>query len=268
MSFATRFRYQATVLLLALSVLTLHAQKTALKGDVITVDKVPYAKLKKSGSMLMRDYTLTTLDDKEVMLAKSVFVSLPNNDRFVYYTLTFRPGGEVAEMPSPGLGISQRLAEAIVQQGVMHDGQPDPAGIARFVKAYSEKYSEKYAKEKQDQLDTPPLGYQVVERSRRAPVEQTFNRRLNRVDVIQDGKLLGYLPSAGNVSGRVTYQVFLPGGLVIAVITVEAWSGGGNTTPYRILTKRTNVNHDRTASGGVESCRQDAVQWLIMQGLL
>lgn len=134
--------------LLFLPLLAVQAQNISLKGDIITVDKKPYGKLKKSGSMLLRDFLLTTLDDKEVMLAKGNFVSLPSNERFVYYTLTFRPGGEVAEMSSSGLNFGQHLAEAIVQQGVLRDGQPDPEGVARFVKAYSEKFSEKYAKEK------------------------------------------------------------------------------------------------------------------------
>jgi hypothetical protein len=261
MHLITFLRQYATLLVLTLSALTLHAQNISLKGDVITVDKKPYAKLKKSGSMLQRDYTLTTLDDKDIMLAKSVFVSLPSNERFVYYSLTFRPGGEVAEMDSPGLSVSQRLIEAIVQQGVMRDGQPDPEGIARFVKAYPTKFSEKYAKDKADQLNAPPLSYQVVERSRRAPFSISGSR------IIQDGKAIGTI-STTKPDGDVIDQIQLPDGTVIAVVKIAEWSGSSGTMSYKILAKRNNVYHDRTANGGVVACRQDAVQWLIGEGLL
>lgn len=262
MAFITLFRWPTALLfLLLLSASAALAQNISLKGDVITVDKKPYAKLKKSGSMLMRDYTLTTLDDKEVMLAKSVFVSLPSNERFTYYMLTFRPGGEVAEMDSPGLSVSQRLIEAIVQQGVMRDGQPDPEGIARFVKAYPTQFSEKYAKDKADQLNAPPLSYQVVERSRRAPFSLVKSR------IMQDGKVIGVISST-KPEGDVIDQIQLPDGTVVAIVTIAAWSGSSGTMSYKILAKRNNVYHDRTASGGVVACRQDAVQWLITEGLL
>ena len=257
----TLLRQSAIFCLLVLSTLTLHAQKISLKGDVIMVDKTPYAKLKKSGSMLQRDYTLSTLDDKDIMLAKSVFVSLPSNERFTYYTLTFRPGGEVAEMDNPGLSVSQRLIESIVQQGVLHDGQPDPEGIARFVKAYPPTISAKYDKEKTEQLNAPPLSYQVVERSRRSPFSISGSR------IVQDGKFIGTINTA-KPDGDVIDQITLPDGTVIAVVTIAAWSGSSGTMSYKILAKRNNVYHNRTANGGVAACRQDAVQWLIGEGLL
>lgn len=255
-------RFCQLLALFFLPLLAVQAQNISLKGDVITVDKKPYGKLKKSGSMLMRDFLLTTLDDKEVLLAKGNMVSLPSNERFIYYTLTFRPGGEVAEMSSSGLNFGQHLAEAIVQQGVLRDGQPDPEGVARFVKAYSEKFSEKYAKEKDAQLNAPPLAYHVVERSRRAPFSIERGTR-----IVQDGKVVGLISSA-KPEGDVIDQIQLPDGTVVAIVTIAAWSGSSGTMSYKILAKRNNVYHDRTASGGVVACRQDAVQWLITEGLL
>lgn len=270
MRFFTSLRRHASLLLLLLvSALAARAQNIAIKGDVITVDKKPYAKLKKSGSMLMRDFLLTTLDDKEVMLAKGNLVSLPNNEREIYYSLTFRPGGEVAEMSSSGLNFAQHLADALVQQGVMRDGQPDPEGIARFVKAYSEKFSEKLAKEKEAQLNVPPLKYMVVERSRSRPVVLENNRKLHRTDIFQDGKLIGYLGDLGNVKDRASWDVHLPDGLVVADFAVDSWmSAGSGTMTYKILVKRDNTYHDKSAAGGVEACRQNAVEYLVYGGLL
>ena len=269
MRFSTSLRRHATLLLLLIFALAARAQNVAIKGDVITVDKKPYAKLKKSGSMLMRDFMLTTLDDKEVMLAKGNLMSLPNNERKIYYSLTFRPGGEVAEMSSSGLNFAQRLAAALVQQGVMRDGQPDPEGITRFVKTYSERFSEKLAKEKEAQLNVPPLKYTVVERSRSRPVVLENDRKLHRTDIFQDGKLIGYLGDLGNVKERASWDVHPPGGLAVADFAGDSWmSDASGTMTYKILVKRDNTYHDKSAAGGVEACRQNAVEYLVYGGLL
>ena len=78
--FISRLCTAAFVLLLALS--TAHAQNVSFKGDVITVDKKPYAKLTRGGSMMMREFTLLSLDDKEVMKTKGTITSLPSGETF------------------------------------------------------------------------------------------------------------------------------------------------------------------------------------------
>lgn len=267
MSFSLLFRRCAVATFLLLPSLAAFAQKVALKGDVITVDKKPYAKLKKSGSMLMRDYMLTTLDDKDVMLAKGTLTELPNNTTSVYYTLTFRPGGETAEMNKPGLSFNEQLAEALVQQGVMLDGQPDPAGIARFVKAYPPSISVQLAKDKAEQLGVPPLMYTTVPRSRNSTASIVMNRRLKRLEVVQSGTMVGYLHDMGTINDRSTWGVHLPDGTAIAEMSIESWMSGRDMT-YALLTKRDNKYHNRSAVGAVAACQQDAIQYLVLGGLL
>lgn len=88
-----------------------------------------------------------------------------------------------------------------------------------------------------------------MERSRRAPFGIERGTR-----IVQDGKLVGLISSA-KPEGDVIDQIQLPDGTVVAVVTIAAWSGSSGTMSYRILAKRNNVYHDRTASGGVVACR-------------
>ncbi|UPL49612.1 hypothetical protein [Hymenobacter sublimis] len=266
----TTSRLGAVMLLMLLS-LSVHAQNVAIKGDVITVDKKPYAKLAKGGSMLMKDYTLLTLDDKEVMKAKGNITALPNNETFIYYMMTFQPGGETAEMSKTGLNFAQQLAEALVKNEVMRDGQPNPDGIKRFREAYSEKLSAKYAAETEKQNNTKPLEYKTVDRSRSNQAGISYNKRTKRTEIVQGDKVIGYLNPVSNESGRSNWAIVLPDGLSIAEVTIEAWmadSPGARDITYKMLVKKDNKYHNRSAVGGVAAAQQDAIQYLVLGGYL
>lgn len=264
-------RAGATLFLSVALTLVAQAQNVVVKGDVITVDKKPYAKLTKAGSMMMKDFTLLTLDDKEVMKAKGNITSLPNNETFIYYMMTFQPGGETAEMGKTGLNFAQQLAEALVKNEVMRDGQPNPDGIKRFTEAYGEKLSAKYAAETAAQNNAKPLEYQMVERARRGPAAIAFNKRTQRTEIIQDDKVIGYLSLISNDKGRSNWAVVLPDGLTIAEVNIEAWmadSPGARDITYKMLVKKDNKYHNRSAVGGVRAAQQDAVQYLVLGGYL
>jgi hypothetical protein len=270
LTISTSFRLGAAMLLMLLS-LGAYAQNVTLKGDVITVDKKPYAKLAKGGSMMMRDYTLLTLDDKEVMKATSKITALPNNETFIYYMMTFQPGGETAEMSKTGLNFAQQLAEALVKNEVMRDGQPNPEGVKRFTEAYSEKLSANYAAETEKQNNTKPLEYKTVDRSRSSQAGISYNKRTQRTEIVQGDKVIGYLNPMSNDKGRSNWAVVLPDGLTIAELNIEAWmadSPGARDITYKVLVKKDNQYHNRSAVGGVGAAQQDAIQYLVLGGYL
>lgn len=260
-----------TTLLMAVWALTAQAQNVSFKGDVITVDKKPYAKLVKSGSVLMREFTLLTLDDKEVMKTKGTATTLPSNEMVFYYTLTFQPGGETVEMSKTGMNFAQQLAEALVKNEVMRDGQPSPEGIQRFMAAYPEKLSAKYAAEAEKQSNAKPLQYATVDRPRSNPATISYNKRTKRTEIVQGSQLIGYLNPMGDEKGRSNWAVILPDGMTIAEVVIEAWmadSPGARDISYKLLVKKDNKYHTRSAVGGVPAAQQDAVQYLVSGGYL
>ncbi|WP_210516810.1 hypothetical protein [Hymenobacter terricola] len=264
-------RAYLAVFLLLLTLAAANAQNVAIKGDVITVDKKPWAKLTKTGSMMMKDFTLLTLDDKEVMKTKGTITSLPNNETFIYYMMTFQPGGETAEMSKTGLNFAQQLAEALVSKEVMLDGQPNPAGIAKFTSAYSEKLSAKYAKEKSDQLNTKPLEYSTVTRSRSGTAQIVFNKRTQRTEIQQGGTVIGYVGTVSKPKGIATCDILLPDGMVVASLNIDAWMAdnpGARDMTYKMLVKKNNQYHNRSVVGGVDVVQKDAVEYLVTGGYL
>ncbi|OON66878.1 hypothetical protein [Hymenobacter sp. CRA2] len=248
------------------------AQNVSLKGDVITVDKQPYGKLTKSGGLL-KDFTLLTLDGTEVAKAQGKITQLPNNETFVYYMLTFQPGGETAEMSKSGMNFAQQLAEAFVKNEVLREGKPNPEGITRFTAAYGEKLSAKYAAQASEQANAKPLQYSTVNRNRMgagAPSIE-YNKRTKRTEIRQSGTVIGYLNPGSQEKGRANFTVTLPDGMTIAEFAVEAWmadSPGARDISYKLLVKKNNQYHTRTAVGGVSAAQQDAVQYLVTGGYL
>ncbi|RSK32429.1 hypothetical protein [Hymenobacter metallilatus] len=271
-------RLGSTLTLSAALALTAQAQNVSMKGDVITVDKKPYAKLLKGGTMMMRDFTLLTLDDKEVMKAKGNIVALPSNESFIYYMMTFQPGGETAEMSKTGLNFQQQLAEALVKNEVMRDGQPNPEGIKRFTEAFGEKLSAKYAAEKEAQANAKPLDYKIVERNRfNAPKPRLVappRRSETTWRIMQGDVLIGVMrPKESTSSIQTLYTFALPDGFEVAELTVypssnSEYSGGVQGTSYKLHVKKDNKYHNNSAVGGPEAARQQVVEYLVSGGYL
>lgn len=271
-------RVGSTIALSAALALTAHAQNVSFKGDVITVDKKPYAKLTKGGTMMMRDFTLLTLDDKEVMKAKGNIVSLPSNETFIYYMMTFQPGGETAEMSKTGLNFQQQLAEALVKNEVMRDGQPNPDGIKRFTEAYGEKLSAKYAAEKDAQANAKPLDYKIVERNRfNAPKPRLVappRRSETTWRIMQGDVLIGVMrPKESTSSIQTLYTFALPDGFEVAELVIypssnSEYSGGVQGTSYKLHVSKDNKYHNDSAVGGPQAAQQKVVEYLVSGGYL
>lgn len=270
-------RISATTLFL-LIVLAAHAQNVSFKGDVITVDKKPYAKLLKGGTMMMRDFTLLTLDDKEVMKAKANIAALPSNETFIYYMMTFQPGGETAEMGKTGLNFAQQLAEALVKDEVMRDGQPNPEGIKRFTTTYGEKLSAKYAAETDAQKNAKPLEYKIVERNRfNAPKPRLVappRRNETTWRIMQGDVLIGVMrPKESSSNIQTLYTFSLPDGLEVAALTIypstnSLYSGGVLGTSYKLHVSKDNKFYNDSAIGGPEAAQQKVVEYLVSSGYL
>lgn len=274
-TFTTRLFTAVFFLLLALS--AAHAQNVSFKGDVITVDKKPYAKLTKGGSMMMREFTLLSLDDKEVMKTKGTITSLPSGETFIYYVLTFLPGNETAEMSKTGLNFAQQLAEALVKNEVMRDGQPNPEGIARFTAAYGEKLSAKYAAETDAQKNAKPLVYDVVDRPRTGglSVNPTDRRGEKPYRIMQGNTLIGLMTKKPGTSIQNLYDITLPTGFTIASVDmfgngISAMDGdtGQKQVSIKLLVKKDNKYHNMTAVGGLAQAQQDIVKYLVTGGYL
>jgi|GEM_PF-3180209 len=271
-------RVGSTLLLSTALALTAQAQNVSFKGDVITVDKKPFGKLAKGGSMMMRDFTLLTLEDKEVMKAKGNIVSLPSNETFIYYMMTFQPGGETAEMGKSGLNFQQQLAEALVKNEVMRDGQPNPEGIKRFTEAYGEKLSAKYSAEKEAQANAKPLQYKTVERNRfNAPAPRLVappRKSETTWRIMQGDVLIGVMrPKESTSSIQTLYTFSLPDGLEVADLTIypssnSEYSGGIQGTSYKLHVSKDNKFHNDSAQGGPLQAQQKVVEYLVSGGYL
>jgi hypothetical protein len=249
-----------------------------MKGDVIMVNKKPFGKLVKSGGMI-KDFTLRTIDDKDVMMAKGNIVALPSNETFIYYMMTFQPGGEKAEMAKEGLNFANQLTAALVQNEVMRDGQPNPEGIARFTQAYSKKLSEQFAAEADAQKNAKPLEYKIVERNRGFGAGKAQIGSPKRGDtaspIMQSGVLIGMLRKDPASRGLLTnYTITLPDGTTVSEFSVSQPSGGPDmgggpvTTMVKYRVLRNNKYYNDNVIGTEGAAIQKVVDTLVNEGNL
>ncbi len=138
--------------LLALSTLTsAFAQQVNYRDDIIYLDEQPYAIMKKSGGM-MSDYSVRTLDNKEVMM-----VHFDKGDGgSLKYLATFTASGMQVFLKND-FGFGKKLAKEVVENNLIKNGALNPAGERRFLMSHSSAAGEVIVND-----NPPPPAYKTT----------------------------------------------------------------------------------------------------------
>ena len=224
-------------LLVLVSLLTngVFAQKVKYKKDQVTIDDKPYCTITSKG-FLTKDYTVKTLDGKTIMTMKIQSIGETVKAEF-YYLISFIESGNQCEFDAVQLNVGTKLAEDMVESGVLADGKLSEEGEKRFLKLHKRKFSEELDKRlngkssnsasKTDD-DKPKKKFALVERNREGDIDVWMASK----EIKQDFKKIGYYTET-NDGMKVIVSIYLPEGKKIAKIVFEdAFAKEGNVTTF------------------------------------
>lgn len=227
------------------------AQKVSYKKETIYVDNEPYAMLLKKGNALVKNYSLQTMDGKEIFYAKymegasglarigDVVGNTTNSD--MYYEITFVESGERAIFDDiNSFKVGEAIAKEVVENNLIVNGALNPEGLRRFLMIYKPR-------EVQTQPDvviinqaggtTSEANYALVERNQNARVS-IFSERIE-----QDFKTVGTFTEEKQLSQGKTFskmQFLLPDGMKVAETTFETFA---KETVANVVTVRDGKTH-------------------------
>ncbi|HSI91825.1 MAG TPA: hypothetical protein VK927_11965 [Adhaeribacter sp.] len=222
------------------------AQQVTYKGDQILVNKQPYALLKKSGNALIRDFSLQNLQGQELAMVKATIIDLPNNENYIYYTATFFPEGQQAELEN-AIGFGKKLAGLVVHYDLVKNNALNPEGLTKFLQVYNQKPSERFknvspvAAHPSASSANADLQYQTVARNRQADIS-VMGKNLQ-----QDFRTIGTFAQTDQATRGIivrTLRFSLPDGTPVAEATFEGLDAENCT----LVTLRDNKMHRISAT--------------------
>lgn len=227
-----------------------HSEKVAkskAEGSVVrSLDTIfnagtPYAILKEKKKMLAANYTLFSLNGKELANMPYECIDDPNGSskQTCYHAFLFLQSGKRGEMI---IGIGTKIERVIVEFDLVKDNDINPAGENKFVMNHPPKYSNKPQNTTVIIVNNGvPGNYTTVERNRSGSIN------LYGTELKQDFKTIGTVTKSNSSSnGEMLYTVsyFLPNGTKIA----EATGEGINCKSWRVVTMKDNQSHTITTT--------------------
>jgi hypothetical protein len=212
--------------------------------DTIFNCGTPYAILKGKKRVLSTDYTLFSLDGKELVDMPYECIDDPNSasKETCYTAFLFLQSGKRGEII---LGIGTKVEKVIVENDLVKNNDINPAGENKFLMHYPPKYSNKQNTTVVVVNNGTAETYKTVDRNRNASIE------LYGTELKQDFKTIGTISkSNSSANGKMIYAVsyFLPDGTKIA----EATSEGINAKEWHVVTMKDNKEHSVAVTFGGE----------------
>lgn len=202
----------------------LFAQKVKVEDNKIFVDDVPYAILKKTGT-ITHTYSLRTLDDNEV----AVIVYDDNTSlASPRYICTFLGSGKTAAI-SADLNFTKKLAKEFVSNEIIKDGKYNPAGERRFILIHPDRPLNNTPPPPADpgpgavsnaQINTAPSPGTVVERDRSMPIT-LLGEQIQQANTLIGSYKMNKVTSDGDI--LEVYSFYLPGGQKVAEATIPTF---------------------------------------------
>ena len=210
------------ILFLSLTVLTLlssnaQAQKIAVKGGEISIDKVVVAKVKtkKHASLpLVKDVEVRSL--KGDLLASGTYSDkIPEDpaDNTVYHYHFKFSTGDSAYLPVSKLGLEKSVGKLLGKAGVLKDDGIDRDALLELIERKGA---------------TPPQEYNLVNRNKSWPIEYEAGGI-----IMQNGEQIGTWKDMGSVGDKDRYHFVLMDGIVAAEVL---FAGGNNATSFQVST--------------------------------
>ena len=217
------------IFLASLFAFTATAQKVKVKDGVISVDKVPYAKIKGvkvEGSMgLLKDYTITNMKGDPICTAvySQLIPEDPNNSDIYYFQFKFEGIAQPAYFGVSKLSTEKSVAKVVGKNQLLDNGELNIEKTLALI-------------EKKGVKPPETVTYELVARDKSWPVEM---RKAGEIE--QNGKLIGTYKDLGTLSsGAEHYEFYHPSGVKIARVTFE---GGNNATVFMVDTFKDDKRH-------------------------
>lgn len=233
------------------------SQKVKVEGDTVFKDNVPYCLIVKQGEALSPVYSIRTLNNTEVAMAKTDDAVPPVENGTGYLRITFSGSGAISHFGN-GIPTVKRLAKALVESDVIKDNAINPEGEKRFVMLYPNKI-----------VNQPTVIVNVnTTGPDYTPVQRNKSGFLNAVNgnISQGGTNIGTYSTANSYSGgksvsTTTYS--LANGVQCAVATYD--NIGAKSASVRTL--RDNVTRTVTINNSAMS-EKEIAEWLSTNGYL
>ncbi len=209
--------------------------------DTIFNAGIPYAILKEKKVMLATDYTLFSLDGKELVNIPYECVEQANNssNQVCYHAFLFLQSGKRGEMQ---VGVGMKVERTIVNYDMVRNNDINPAGENKFLMRYPPKFSGVQQTTTVVVVNNGTAGtYTTVDRNRNGSIS------LFGTELKQDFKTIGSVTkSTSSSNGILIYTVsyFLPNGTKIA----EATGEGINCKSWRVVTMKDNQSYTITTT--------------------
>jgi hypothetical protein len=210
--------------------------------DTIFNAGIPYAILKDKKVMLNSNYTLFSLNGKELvdMPYECVDDAASASKQTCYTAFLFLQSGKRGEMI---IGIGTKIERVIVEFDLVKNNDINPAGENKFVMNHPPKYSNKPQGTTVVVINNNGNAdpYKTVERNRNASIS------IFGTEIKQDFKTIGSITKSNSpVNGKLIYTIsfFLPDGTKVA----EATGEGVNCKEWKVVTMKDNQSHNVTTT--------------------
>lgn len=241
---------KALILLLLLPGV-LCAQKVSVENDTVYKDAVPYCLILKQGEALSPIYSIRTLTNVEIAVAKSDPSVGTNSAGVAYERITFTGSGAIAHFAN-GIPFVKRLAKAIVENNLIVDNAINPEGEKRFLALYPSQIKDQATVVVN--VNTSGPDYTTVERNRSAAVMEINGT------ISQGGTTIGRCTSSDNNSGgkiSTTIKYYLQNGVQCATATCD--NIGAKTAT--VVTLKDNRTHTVNITNSAVK-EKEIAQWL------
>ena len=179
------------------------AQKVQYKKDQVTVDGKPYCLMTSKG-VIVKDYTVKTLDGKKIATMKPEMIDngQQNAPSDGYFLITFWESGKQCEFDMDRFNPGSRLADDLVEAGVLVDGNYSEEGEKRFLNLHKRKYSDdiraklskstvvvkvennqsgrKSDDDSENATDKPKNSFQLVKRNREGDIDVWASKEIKQ----------------------------------------------------------------------------------------
>ncbi|CAN5328531.1 hypothetical protein BH09BAC5_BH09BAC5_17340 [soil metagenome] len=215
--------------------------------DTIYNAGIPYAVLKSKKKMMATDFTLFSLNGKELVDIpyECVNNAASSSGSDCYNAFLFLQSGKRGEVQ---LEMWVKIEELIVENDLVKDNDVNPAGENKFLMKYPPKFSNKAQNTTVVIVNnggtgstTQSTSYATVDRNRSAAIS------LYGEELKQDFKTIGTAKKVSSPeNGKLFYIIsfYLPDGTKIA----EAKGEGFNATEWRVVTMKDNQSRSVTTT--------------------
>ncbi len=209
--------------------------------DTIFNAGIPYAILRDKKVMLATDYTLFSLNGKELVNIPYECIVQANNssNQTCYHVFLFLQSGRRGEIQ---VGLGMKVERIVVDYDLVQNNEINPAGENKFLMRYPPKFSGLHQPTTVVVINNGNAGtYTTVDRNRSGSIS------LFGTELKQEFKTIGSVTKSTNSSTGImlyTFSYFLPNGTKIA----EATGEGINCKSWRVVTMKDNQSHTITTT--------------------